>query len=377
MDKRAIVVVSAISALMNPSTVFAFAPTPSFSQRSVSVSSTLLSEGKDCLEKGDRVLLIGPGFLQLNIAKAAKAAGLIPMIIAPQKKIESFKEFVNDSEIMKEANIGLPDEKGTVSGVVFCSEEAVFGPELVKTVLDSKDTYADAEGPTRTIACVPASNTVTKEKSMGWIPIFNNDNKEQEIWDDFYKAFSNHPIAGSTRGTVIRFGNLLGGSIDGPSSLEKLGLDECIYKMTLENYRDLKERSFDRYRLGAQILLGDDINPRPENQDKLEKEKIEKGEDRESFRIIGGYPEVDRVNRNTAAQAVVQSLMRPSKGQFTVSDSESKAVPKEFTVLSKCTDDLPTEKEWDKLFQDPGPAEWPDPSNFDPSTLPTVEELSK
>jgi len=62
--------------------------------------------------------------------------------------------------------------------------------------------------------------------------------------------------------------------------------------MTLENYRDLKERSFDRYRLGAQILLGDDINPRPENQEKLEKEKIEKGEDRESFRIIGGYPEV-------------------------------------------------------------------------------------
>jgi len=92
---------------------------------------------------------------------------------------------------------------------------------------------------------------------MGWMPIFNNDNKEQEIWDDFYKAFSNHPIAGSTRGTVIRFGNLLGGSIDGPSSLEKLGLDECIYKV-ITFLRTLYHEEFYKdkyYRTNIEIYL--------------------------------------------------------------------------------------------------------------------------
>merc|ERR1712071_177575 len=106
-------------------------------------------------EKGDRVLLVGPGFLQLNIAKALKEAGLIPMIIAPQTKIDNFAQFVNDDSIMKEADIGIPDEKGTVAGVVFCSEEAVYGANLVQTMMEADGTYVDPEGPTRTVACVP------------------------------------------------------------------------------------------------------------------------------------------------------------------------------------------------------------------------------
>lgn len=42
---------------------------------------------------------MGPSFLQLNIAKAAKKAGLRPIIIAPQTKIDSFAQYVNDGKI--------------------------------------------------------------------------------------------------------------------------------------------------------------------------------------------------------------------------------------------------------------------------------------
>ena len=130
--------------------------------------------------------------------------------------------------------------------------------------------------------------------------------------------------------------------------------------MSLENYRDLKERSFDRYRLGAQILEGDAINVKPPNQEKLEKEAIRDGEQLEAFRAVGGYPEIDRTNRHTVAQAVVQALMRPADG----SDG---SVPKEFTVLSKCVSNLPTTQDFDEMFANPGASSWPDPFQFDPS----------
>ena len=125
--------------------------------------------------------------------------------------------------------------------------------------------------------------------------------------------------------------------------------------MSFENYRDLKERSFDRYRTGAQILVGDAVNGKPPNQERMEKEAIKKGEYLEAFRAAGGYPEIDRANRHTVAQAVVQALMRPVD-----------AVPKEFTVLSQCVAKLPTNEEWGEMFANPGPAAWPDPFGFDP-----------
>lgn len=323
----------------------------------------------ETLKKGDRVLLIGPGFLQLNIAKAAKASGLIPMIVAPQKKIESFKEYVNDDELMSLADIGLPDEKRMISGVVFCSEEAVFSPSLVKTVLEWEDGYVHNDGPAKVIACVPVSEKVNKDKSMGWMPIFNNDKNEKENWRNFLKAFNDHPVSGGNSGNIIRIGSLLGGSVDGIPELENVGLDECIYKMSLENFRDLRERAFDRYRLGAQILEGDALNIKPSNQDELEKKHLEKNEHAEVFRSTGGYPEVDRTCRHTAAQAVVQALLRPTRGQFYVQEETEgvRCVPKEFTVLSKCVAKFPTEDEWDELFENPGPAAWPDPKDFDPS----------
>ena len=53
--------------------------------------------------------------------------------------------------------------------------------------------------------------------------------------------------------------------------LEPLGINERCYKMSLEQYRDLRERSFDRYRLAAQILEGDAVNKKPDNQEEKEK----------------------------------------------------------------------------------------------------------
>lgn len=325
------------------------------------IFSLSLNERNDRLEEGDAVLLIGPGFLQLNIAKAAKRVGLNPVIVAPQEKINSFVQYINDKDLINDAIIGIPDPgeayHGDIAGVVYCAEDAILPDSIITTVLDWKDRCVfSPKGLKRAIACAPISGKINKEKSMGWVPVFNNDRKDKDVWTNFAKAFKSHPVMKEDGGgTLIRHGSLLGGSTDGANELLEVGLDECIYKMSLENYRDLKERSFDRYRLGAQILSGDSINIKPPNQEKMEKEAIKKGEYLEAFRAARGYPEVDRTNRHVAAQAVVQSLLRSSR-----------SIPKEFSVISKCETNIPTTEEWDVMFEKPMPAQWPDPFLFDP-----------
>lgn len=116
----------------------------------------------------------------------------------------------------------------------------------------------------------------------------------------------------------------------------------------------MRERAFDRYKLGVQLLEGDAINPQPPNQEKMEKEGIQDGEAREIFRIVGAYPEIDRVNRHVVAQTILQVLQRDN-------------VPDEFTVLSKGLSQFPSKKEWDELFDKMEPAKWPDPYAFEPS----------
>jgi hypothetical protein len=129
--------------------------------------------------------------------------------------------------------------------------------------------------------------------------------------------------------------------------------------MSLEQYRDLRERSFDRYRLAAQVLPGNAVNPKPPNQEKMEKEGLKQypGEIQEAFQILGAYPEMDRANRHTIAAAVTASLMKPV----------GEPVPKEMTILSKATGELPTPEEWDAMFQNPQTAAWPDPFLFQPT----------
>lgn len=126
--------------------------------------------------------------------------------------------------------------------------------------------------------------------------------------------------------------------------------------MSLEQYRDLKERSFDRYKLGVQVLPGNKINVRPSNQDKMEKDAFDKAEYKETFSIVNGYPETDRSNRHTVAQAVVQTLLR-----------DDGTYPKEMTVLSKALSQFPSDAEWDEMLTNPEPAVWPDPYKFDPA----------
>lgn len=130
--------------------------------------------------------------------------------------------------------------------------------------------------------------------------------------------------------------------------------------MSFEQYRDLRERGFDRHKLGAQVLEGNSVNPRPPNQEKMEKEALKKypGEIQEAFTILGGYPEIDRANRHTIASAVTAALMKPV----------GEPIPKEMTILSKAEQELPTSGEWYDMFANPASASWPDPFTFRPDT---------
>jgi len=339
--------------------ITAFTPIANSAFRS---STQLSASNSNALVPGDAVLLVGPGFLQLNAAKAAKAAGLNPIIVAPTKNIEQFSTYINDDDLIRDSTIGIPDPGepfyGEIAGLVFCAEEAILKPDIISTIIDWKDKDVYCEGGLkRIVACAPITTKINQEKSMGWMPIFNNDKGEAKVWENFVAAFKGHPTSKSSKASLIRFGSLLGGSVDGPAELQALGLDECIYKMSLENYRDLKERSFDRYRLGAQVLLGDATNVKPPKLEKMEKDAIKKGEILEAYRCVGGYPEQDRANRHTIAHAIVQSLLR-SVGEG--------GVPQETTVLSKCDPNLPTGEDWGQLFENPAAAKWPDPYEFKP-----------
>ena len=127
--------------------------------------------------------------------------------------------------------------------------------------------------------------------------------------------------------------------------------------MSLEQYRDMRERSFDRYKLAAQVLQGDTINPKPPQQDAEEKAALQDypGPVREMFNIVGNYPEIDRSNRHTVAAGIVQALLLPTPSKEN----------QEMTILSKASSDLTTPEEWRALLTNPAsgtalPA-WPDP----------------
>jgi hypothetical protein len=223
---------------------------------STSSSPTSLA-ATDRLEAGDPVLLVGPGFQQLVLAKHLARAGFKPVVVASQTKLDSFfKNFLktgdNDEhdgdediegihkQIRDDSTIGMPEVGdpyfGELKGVVFCAEEAVLPPDFVARVLDFTDqgqsAFADG-APARIVCCLPLSNKVIKEKPASWIPIFNMDSKTDDNWSKFEKAFKDHPSFSQSGGnaSIVRFGSLLGGSTDGPPVLVDYGLDEGIYKV--------------------------------------------------------------------------------------------------------------------------------------------------
>jgi len=352
-----------------------FAPSSTFMGQTATSARTTTSRTPSrptslqmALSEGDRIMLIGPGFLQLNVAKAAKAAGLRPMVIADKKKLETFRKYTNDDALMDDSTYGMPEVGepgfGEIKAVVFCSEEPILGPSIIPSVLDymdkGKSIFNGPNGaPDRVVLCCPLTGGSGKMKSMTFMPIINTGKDDDKKWKSFVDAYKKHPIGSGPTSSIIRFGSLLGGGTDGPELLANLGVDESFYKMSLEQYRDLKERAFDRFRIGVQVLPGNTINPMPPNQEKLEKEGIPKEEWRESFRVLEGYPQEDRANRHSVAQAVVQSLMRDVDG------TKPGTVPAEITVLSKSNQEFPTAQEWDDMFANPGPANWPDPFAFD------------
>ena len=213
----------------------------------------------DRLEQGDPVLLIGPGFQQLVLAKHLARAGLKPIVVASQTKLDSFfKSFLKtgDNEdhmgdedpegihqqIRADSTIGMPEYGdpyfGELKGVVFCAEEAVLPKEFVERVLDFEDGGQSAflNGKSaRTICLLPVSNKKTKEKANSWIPIFNNDRKTDDMWSSFETTFKNHESFKNADGnaSIVRFGSLLGGSTDGPPNLRDYGLDEGMYKVRI------------------------------------------------------------------------------------------------------------------------------------------------
>lgn len=384
---------------MHVNTVATTTTTTTTTAKTTTATTTALS-ATDRLEEGDPVILVGPGFLQLVLAKHLARAGLKPIVVASQSQLDSFfKNFLKTGDdeshmgdedpegihkqIRDDSTIGMPETGdpyfGELKGVVFCAEEAVLPAEFVTRVLDFEDggKSAFADGyPARAICCLPVSNKVVKEKAANWIPIFNNDRKKEEMWKKFETTYKNHPSFTDAGGnaSILRFGSLLGGSFDGPPNLKDYGLDEGMYKMSLEQYRDMRERAFDRYKLSAQVLAGDSINPKPNDQESKEKDALSKlpGSVREMFTILGEYPEIDRSNRHTVASALVQLLMRPA--------DESVAGPcaKECTVLSKAASELPTPEEWIGMFENPSTAAWPDPYKFDPELYGlAIEEANK
>jgi hypothetical protein len=212
------------------------------------------SDGGGALRKGDPVMLIGPGFLQLVLAKHLYRRGLRPIIVAPQSKLDSFFEnllpLIPDPEgiheqLRQDSTVGMPEVGdpyfGELRGVVFCPEDAVLPPEYVSRVLDFTDggqsAFANDDGgrPTRVVCCLPVSNKIQKERSNSWIPIFNNDAKQQDVWDKFRTALVRHPSFLIDRtASIVRFGSLFGGSYDGPDMLKDYGIDEGMYKVHTE-----------------------------------------------------------------------------------------------------------------------------------------------
>ena len=220
-------------------------------------TSTTSLSATDRLEEGDPVLLVGPGFLQLVLAKHLARAGLKPIVVASQSQLDSFfknllktgdaEEHMGDEDpegihqqIRADSTIGMPEVGdpyfGELKGVVFCAEEAVLPAEFVTRVLDFSDQgqSAWADGyPARSICCLPVSNKVVKEKAANWIPIFNNDRKKEDMWSKFEATYKKHPSfsQGGGNASIVRIGSLLGGSYDGPPDLKDYGIDEGMYKV--------------------------------------------------------------------------------------------------------------------------------------------------
>ena len=398
--RRSAIAATSLAALLICQSAVAFAPLahPAAAFSTAGRSTFALSAEADAAEgTKEKVLLVGPSLLQLVVTKALKARGYDVLLVCPTDKKDKFGEYIQNgldedadaaaADVISRSLFGLPEESDPegfgwregITSVVVCAEDPIIGSGVIDTVCkwdgfgNDRDTPVD--GPSRAILLAPITNRVNKEKPPGWVPIFNNDKKEAQVWETLVEDWSANAFISGERGncdaSIMRFGSLFGGGVDGPEELKALGLNERTYKMSLEQYRDLRERAFDRNRLGGQVLIGDAINIKPSDQDGKEKRSL-KGEEKEAYQTRGGYPEQDRTCRHTLAQAVCEALSRPVR-DVSASTTDDGSVPAECTILSTAEQSLPTGEEWAEMFANPGPATWPDPAKF---VMPVVEKTA-
>lgn len=132
----------------------AFAPTSTISAKSTTITSgSALYASTAAMEMPEKVLLIGPGLLQLVVAKALKARGTDVLLVCPNDKKERFTDYIQNgldedadeagAEIMAKALFGLPEESDPegfgwregVTAVVICAEDPVIGQGVIDTVM--------------------------------------------------------------------------------------------------------------------------------------------------------------------------------------------------------------------------------------------------
>jgi len=124
-----------------PSSSLSPSPQHSLTLLQASLSSTVTSS------EPATILLVGPSFLQLNIAKLLKSQGHHPIVVAPQKQLDKFKDYIDDEDLCSDEHlsIGLPDLKGDplydkrfyggrdfVDGVIFTAEDALLSGAVLK-----------------------------------------------------------------------------------------------------------------------------------------------------------------------------------------------------------------------------------------------------
>jgi hypothetical protein len=109
-----------------------------------------------------------------------------PLPYPLQKTLDSYEKLVPpSSSILSTALIGLPDltptNTGTYSGVIFTPEEPLITSSAVESVLS----WDGFKGDFKCVVCAPIGEYVNKEKKGNWIPVFNNDAKEEKMWNEF------------------------------------------------------------------------------------------------------------------------------------------------------------------------------------------------
>lgn len=278
--------------------------------------------------------MVGGSWTQLLIAKYLKRAGFNPVLVSSRK--EFIGRYLLDDELLEGALPGLP--MTGAEAVIFSAEEPLFTETVVDEVFDKGIWSGEGGVPLRAFLIAPASATIALPTGP-FAFLQGEQAKKLPAWQSTVRAFRANRKAAAAGAQVVRFGELFGGGNDSLAvDCSDIGLHPDIYKMTLEQFRELQDRSFDRLRLGANLLRGDAIRvPSPEE---LAQEQALSDEEKQERKDKEGYPEIDRTCRHTLVDGLLAMLRRPAANLA------------ECTVLSARGDRLPDDAAWSQLISD-------------------------